>query len=204
MLLTTQIEKFLTKRRGAIHVGAHTGKESHWYAHHRFTPVVYFEPNPEVFDELQNNISRFEGHSAFMLGVHDTLKKATLHIASNDGQSSSLLKFGTHRIHRPDIEFVKDIKIDLVRLDEAIENIENFNFLNIDVQGVELNVIRSLGDKIKTLDYVYTEVNEEEVYQKCSLIKDIDNYLSQFGFVRVITKMTPAHWGDAFYKRYGG
>ena len=43
------------------------------------------------------------------------------------------------------------------------------------------------------------EVNDEEVYKGCCQIGEIDKYLSAYGFKRVVTQMTPGHWGDALY-----
>jgi hypothetical protein len=55
---------------------------------------------------------------------------------------------------------------------------------------------------IRELDYIYLEVNAEEVYKGCALLPDIDSYLKHYGFLRLATVMTKANWGDAFYKRY--
>jgi hypothetical protein len=73
--------------------------------------------------------------------------------------------------------------------------------LNIDVQGVELNVIKSLGDAIDEFDFIYTEVNIAEVYKGCCLLNEIDVYLESKGFTRVTIKMTRNDWGDAFYMK---
>ena len=49
------------------------------------------------------------------------------------------------------------------------------------------------------IDYIYTEVNEEELYEGCALIDEIDEFLTLFNFERVKTHMTKEKWGDAFY-----
>jgi hypothetical protein len=46
---------------------------------------------------------------------------------------------------------------------------------------------------------MYLEVNEKELYKDCGLINDVDNFLSQYNFKRVLTKMTTHGWGDALY-----
>jgi hypothetical protein len=75
-----------------------------------------------------------------------------------------------------------------------------FNFLNLDIQGVELRALKSLGKYLENIDYIYTEVNSDYVYEKCDLIGDIDKYLSTFGFKRVETSwFGDCKWGDAFY-----
>jgi hypothetical protein len=43
-------------------------------------------------------------------------------------------------------------------------------------------------------------VNKAELYRDCCLISEIDEYLSKYGFKRVITRWTPHNWGDALYE----
>jgi len=203
-MLLTSIDRYIKRKRGVIHVGAHDGEERYWYRSHGFKPVVWFEPNKDLFQRLEKNIVGFEGHVAFNVGIHDTLKEGILNISSNDGQSSSLLPLGTHQGYHPNVKYVGTQKVKLMRLDEFFRewSVADFNFLNVDVQGVELNVLRSLGELITRFDYIYTEVNLEELYLGCSLLPNIDDYLCQFDFYRLETVITKANWGDAFYKRY--
>jgi FkbM family methyltransferase len=190
--------------RGVLHVGAHDGAERDWYASQGFSQVLWFEPNPLVFGRLQRNIESYRNNFAFNIGIHDEIKTAQLHIASNE-QSSSILEFGTHSTYRPDIKYIGEQEIRMMRLDNFLflsgRDINDFNFLNIDVQGVELNVIKSLGGLLGKLDYIYTEVNEEELYKGCALIDEIDQYVAQYGFRRKLVYITKHKWGDAFYGR---
>lgn len=50
-----------------------------------------------------------------------------------------------------------------------------------------------------TIDIIYTEVNFEEVYKGCCLVGELDNFLKEWGFTRVLTDDTPKLWGDALY-----
>ena len=52
-----------------------------------------------------------------------------------------------------------------------------------------------------TCDYVYSEVNFEELYEGCGLMADIDSYLSQFGFSRITVAETRSGFGDALYAK---
>jgi FkbM family methyltransferase len=204
-MLFTAFEKYLTTIKGAIHIGGHEGQEREWYKSMGFTKVIWFEPNVDIYRTLVKNIDSYPNNTAYNLGIHDTLKNATLHISSNRGESSSILELGKHKEYHPRVHYVSDMEIELVRMDsimETVEFIEDFNFLNIDVQGVELNVIKSFGDYISKLDYIYCEVNTAELYKGCSLLPEIDEYLLHHGFIRLMTKMTENEWGDAFYKKY--
>lgn len=201
-MLITDLEKHINVRKSAVHVGGHTGEEADWYAKLGFTSVIWFEPNQGLYNQLCQNLIKYENQVAYPFGIHDTLKEAALHESNNLGLSSSILDLGTHKQHHPDVRYLRDLKIKLFRLDDFFKRFgvcDDFNFLNIDVQGVELNVIKSLGERVNQFDYIYTEVNEEHLYKDCCLVGEIDAYLSEFGFVRELTKMTKAHWGDALY-----
>lgn len=203
MILAEQILPFLKNLKGAIHVGANVGEERYWYNEQKFSKVLWFEPNKDLFPKLVEHLGEFPNQIAFNIGIHDYLEEAVLHISNNAGQSSSLLDLGLHSKYHPEVIYIKDQEVVLTRLDYFLEDsgekIEDYNFLNIDVQGTELNVLKSLGDQLGKLDYIYLEVNDLEVYKECACICDIDEYLYIFGFIRIKTHMTKAHWGDAFY-----
>ena len=81
---------------------------------------------------------------------------------------------------------------------------QNVDFVNLDVQGAELKVLKGFGDLLKigsNIKTIYTEVNFEEIYIGAPHINEIDDYLSQFNFKREITLKTQHNWGDAIYIR---
>ena len=114
-----------------------------------------------------------------------------------------MFEFGTHKIHHPQIRYINKIKLKTLRLDTiyADNDISNnfANFLNIDIQGAELLALKGMGDLLDNFDYLYLEVNKEEVYKDCPLVEDIDEYLKKWNFKRVQTSWKWANWGDAFY-----
>lgn len=201
-MLIKDLDQYIKIKKGAVHVGGHTGEEASWYNASGFSRVLWMEPHPELYAQLCENLIKFDNQIAYPFGIHDTLKKAVLHEASNAGLSSSILDLGLHAKYHPSVKYVKDVTIKLFRLDDFFNRFgvtDDFNFLNIDVQGVELNVIKSLGTRVNQFDYIYTEVNEEKLYKGCCLVGEIDSYLSDFGFTRILTSMTKNHWGDALY-----
>ena len=123
---------------------------------------------------------------------------------SNNGQSSSILELGTHKQAHPEIHYVKSYKCKTKKISTIIEenkiDMGNINFLNLDIQGAELKALKGMEDYLDKIDYIYSEVNEKELYIGCGLITEIDEYLSKFGFKRVETQMCGnTGWGDAFY-----
>ena len=78
-------------------------------------------------------------------------------------------------------------------------NINNYDFLNIDIQGAELLALKGFGDLLYNIKYIYTEINKNYLYKDCALVDEIDEYLISYGFDRVETSMTEFEWGDALY-----
>jgi hypothetical protein len=92
----------------------------------------------------------------------------------------------------------------MVRLDEFIENNKElkemeYNFLCLDVQGYELEVLKGAGKTLKQIDYILCEVNKDKVYDKCCHVNEIDDFLSTYGFERILTNWEGIIWGDALY-----
>jgi|688.fasta_scaffold528756_1 hypothetical protein len=78
---------------------------------------------------------------------------------------------------------------------------DKFNFLNLDIQGSELNALRGASIQLKHVDYVYTEVNTELLYENCCTLSEIDSHLADYAFERIAPTMTNQGWGDAFYAK---
>ena len=69
-------------------------------------------------------------------------------------------------------------------IDVTKENdLDEISHIDIDTQGTELDILKS-GEKIieKNLISITTEVSFQEIYEGQCLFKDIDSYLSKFGF----------------------
>ncbi len=186
---------------GVLHVGAHLGEEASDYEKFGWTPVIWVEAQPALVKKLNSKLDTSK-HKVIEAAIWEEggvdLK---LHVASNS-QSTSLLNFGTHAESYPDITFVSEIDVNTKRLDAIIEPDEMPNFINLDIQGVELPAIKSLGKLLLSVDYIYTEVNKKQVYEGCTLVTDLDDYLLVNGFKRATTRWyLKQGWGDALYIR---
>jgi hypothetical protein len=186
---------------GVLHVGAHLGEEALDYEKFGWTPVIWVEAQPTLVQKLNLKLDDSK-HKVIEAAIWEEDGVALkLHVASNS-QSTSLLDFGTHADSYPDITFVSEIDVNTKRLDSIMKPGEVPNFINLDIQGVELSAIKSLGPLLNTIDFIYTEVNNREVYKGCTLVTDLDEYLFINGFKRVTTRWyLKEGWGDALYIR---
>ena len=78
---------------------------------------------------------------------------------------------------------------------------DDVDFLSIDVQGYELEVLKGSKKILNQVNYVISEVNRTEQYKGCALVNELDEYLNGFGFLRMETEWWggDGDWGDAFY-----
>jgi FkbM family methyltransferase len=191
--------------KGIIHVGAHEAEELPDYLQAGIDQVAWIEANPAKWPLLDEKLTAFP---KMMVGkfaaAAETGGTALLNIANN-GQSSSILAFGTHASHYPAIQYEQQVPAQLVAIDDWIKSKgidrESLNFVNLDIQGYEINALAGMREQLRLCDFVYTEVNFEVVYVGCALLSDLDRFLGDFGFVRVAIVDTGAGWGDALYSK---
>jgi len=195
--------KYRIKPKGVLHVGANKGEEFAVYMELGIKKQIWIEANPEIYIHLRETLRGNSDALAFNYAIGDVDSVPTvLHVANNGGQSSSLLQLGTHKQQHPDVHYVKDIPVTMRRIDCLIPEmvIENYDFLNMDIQGYEIFALRGMGDYLKYFKWLYLEINNGQVYEGNGEVGEVDEYVRQFGFRRVETKMI-GNWGDALYVR---
>jgi viroplasmin and RNaseH domain-containing protein len=62
-------------------------------------------------------------------------------------------------------------------------------------------VYKTWSETLKHVDYVYCEVNRDEVYENNAYIEELDEFLSEYEMDRVETDWSGGIWGDALYVR---
>jgi len=192
------IKKYNLKIKGILHIGAHFGQEFKTYKKMNIKNVCFFEPLPKTFEVLKSNV----GDEAILhnTAIGNMVGEVEMNVESaNQGQSSSILEPAIHLRQYPHIRFTDKVKVKITKLDNFIEDCEKYNFINIDVQGYELEAFKGAEEYLNHIDYIMTEVNRDEVYKNCPMVGELDEYLSRFNFERVETTWDGGTWGDAFY-----
>jgi FkbM family methyltransferase len=128
----------------------------------------------------------------------------TFHL-TNNVQSSSILEFGTHAQHHSWVHFVGHTQETTTTLDTFLKekgfDPKAYDFWNFDIQGAELMALKGASQALQYAKALYLEVNTEEVYKGCAQLGEIDAFLEERGFTRVLTDITSHGWGDALYIR---
>jgi FkbM family methyltransferase len=191
--------------KGILHVGAHEAEELPDYCKAGIERVAWVEANPSKWKLLEEKLANYP---TMLIGkfaaAAETGGSVPLNVANN-GQSTSILELGTHASRYPSIRYEQRVSAQLVAVDDWISSVnisrKDLNFINLDIQGYELSALKGMRKQLAFCDFVYTEVNFEEVYVGCALLSDLDLFLGDYGFDRVALVDTGAGWGDALYAK---
>jgi FkbM family methyltransferase len=132
-----------------------------------------FEPNKYL---IKNLSSKFSGHSINEVAISDFNSESDLYINSISSQSSLI----------EDNSFigeeVEKIILNTIRLDKYIveKQIEKINLLKLDVEGYELNSLKSLGEYLnqENIEIIKVEIH----FQKGDNFGSINEILNKNGF----------------------
>lgn len=192
------VQKYQVKIKGLIHVGAHYGQEYEIYQKLGIANLIFFEPLSENFKILKTHIG--ENATLVQKALGNENKQVKMYTESfNNGMSSSILKPQKHLEQYPQIVFDQEEIVEMVRLDDFLSEKANYNFLIIDVQGYELEVLKGSQETLTNISGVLTEVNRDELYENCVRVEQLDDFLNLYDFDRVETNWEGGTWGDAFY-----
>ena len=184
VLKETNIDAFLD-------VGSNKGQFTLAIQSLKFKKNIYaFDPlvsSSISFNFLTKNYKNIE---FYKYAISDLCKIEKINIPNNE-DSSSLLEitnyqknfFGTSN-------FFTYQKINVITLNQWFKNnnIKHFNngFLKIDVQGLEINVLRGGEDLLDKFKYIYIELSFKEFYKSQILGWEIINFLEnkKFKYIR--------------------
>lgn len=198
------LSKYNIRPIGVLHIGANVGQEVSDYYNNGVERTVWIEADPSLISPLIANLQPYNNHLVFNSCLTDTDgEEITLNIANNGGQSSSILQLGTHKTVHPEVHYVDTHTLHSQRLDTLFNryemNIEEYPFVNIDIQGAELLCLKGFGELLHKVKYLYLEINDASLYKNCALYPEVKDYLSKYGFVvkdKVMCGNT--NWGDCF------
>lgn len=203
--LSELISAYNVSPRGIIHVGAHEGQELESYLEHNVPEVIWIEANPVICEKLRMRLMPYENHHSYQFAAHERDNLIVQLNVMENTMSSSILYPKKHLEYYPHVPVTEKVDVVTKTLDTFIreENIrmENYNFLNMDIQGAELLTLKGSKENLKYFDYIYTELNTDYLFEGCCLADEMDEFLHHHGFQRVATRMTSDNWGDALYTR---
>ncbi len=145
--------------------------------------AICIEPLEKNYIKLKANISKNTIASNSAIGNKNGY--VYMNIASNDGQSSSILELGEyHMIGAPNIRYIGKERVKIFKFSKIINTARYKNiFVKIDTQGYELEVLKSINKSNFNKIYAFEiEANLVDTYKNSILIEDLIKYLRGKGY----------------------
>ena len=139
--------------KGVLHIGAWDAWEAKQYAHYCGSNSIFLEANSNSYHRFKNEIEQF-GQKIYNLAAWniDDLDM-DLYCPPHNQDSSSLIE------QRGDVIKTRTITIKTLFQREGL-NFGNYDLLNIDTEGAELQVLDGIGDEIRNFTYIIIEVSD--------------------------------------------
>ena len=185
-----------------VHVGAHVAEERSVYSQLKVNKTLWIEAQPELASKLVRDFEGDPAQDVVCAAVWSSNGASMNFNITSNSESSSLLDLKLHSKLYPEIRQVDSFWTKTATLDYIVFEKYNADFLNLDIQGAELEALKGAGMILTNVKWIYVEVNENELYEGCPLAYEIEDYLKTKGFTNVATRMWLNHgWGDSLYIR---
>ena len=178
------IDFFLQESKGILHIGGHSGQEAEYYSRFSF-PVIWIEGNPNIYPELKAKAEQFGQHAIQALITEVDGAKIPFYLTSNNSESASLfpLQDGNSwtSLYNTDTIYLEGRRLDSIF---SSQDLNQHNFWVIDVQGAELQVIRSAEELMrKCCRYALIEVSSTDFYSGGAKWHEVLSQMRKMGFI---------------------
>ena len=192
------IENLLDKKKIiALDVGAQGGFNSD-----NFFPIKYnFFFDKILVEPIESEAKKFDGCTIISKGLWSKKEKKKLYILDNRLGSSSMYEpdeknFDLHNIKSKDYKNYKvtrviEIDCDTLKNQLFESNIKNLDYLKIDTQGAELEILKGIGDYRPLL--IKIEGHFFSMYKDVPCWHHLVSYLSQLNYVLIDLKGIGSH-----------
>ena len=178
-------EKFEIKKEDiVIDIGAHVGYFTMYAAKKAYQGIIYsIEPYKESFEIFKKNLNLNEltNVKPFHAAISKKTEQITLYIDKDNQIGNSMFKTDTS---------VRSEKVSSFSLEDFIINnkIKKINFLKIDCEGAEFEIILNLKKEImKNVNKMSIEVHENS---NTDSVDKLENFLNENNFKVKISSMT--------------
>lgn len=183
------IKAFIPKDPVIFEAGGHYGVDTarfsnKWPDAH----IISFEPNPNAFEKLLALSIEQVNIFPYQLAVANFNGAGILHVcygtSGNDpifeGASSLLPASEGMKIHYQGPK----VMVDCVILDDwcKVNGVSKIDFMWLDLEGMELQVLKSSPDILKTVSVIYTETNFQEFRIGMTQYAALRSFLEKSGF----------------------
>jgi len=202
------VKGFISEDPVIFEAGGHYGEDTiRFIQKWPFAQVISFEPNPHAFELLTEATKDMSQISSYQLAVSDRNGQAVMHVCYGttgdnpvfEGASSLLEASDWQAIHYKGPKVI----VPCVILDDwcALQGIDHIDFMWLDLEGLELQVLKSSPRILDSVRVIYTETDFLEFRKGMTQYDELKSFLEKSRFKLI------AHWyaegfqGNAIFVR---
>lgn len=169
--------------------------------------IISFEPNPSAYSKLSDAVRGMENVRTVPIALSNYDGEAVLHVCYGttgdnpifEGASSLLEASDYMAIHYQGPQVTVPCRI----LDHWCEenNVQNIDFMWLDMEGMEFQVLQSSPNILKTVKVISCETNFQEFRRGMTQYTQIKNFLEGVGFIELCHSYLEGIQGDALFVR---
>ena len=167
-----------------VDIGANNGQWMSAVRSHGYNgEAICIEPLEKNYIKLKARKS--ENTIALNCAVGNKNGYVYMNIASNDGQSSSILELDDyHNFGAPQVKFIGVEKVKISKLSKILQTVIHKKiFVKIDTQGYEFEILKSINQSDFNNIYAFEiEANLVSTYKKSTYIEDLIKFLRKRGY----------------------
>ncbi len=153
--------------------------------------IYCFEPVPQNADWCRQNIKNRENIFFEQIVISEKNEEIDFFVVKNGNiGASSILKANKNHFYGNTYD-QEALRINSTRAETFIKmnNLPNVDLLWMDVQGAELNVLKSFADELKNIKAIHTEVALSHVYENATLKNELIEFMknNNFDLIKCIT-----------------
>lgn len=199
------ISNFLPEDPVIVEAGAHRGGDTIQMAKLWPKSTIYaFEPVPELYEKLLKRTKKYQNiHCCnYALGNESGFTSINISEGKSDA-SSSILQPKEHLNVHPDVLFKKEINVPMITLDRWAEenSVDKVDFLWLDLQGFEYQVLNASPVILSKVKAIYTEVSFISAYENTLLYPEFKKWLENAGFFEKELDSQNFDMGNALFIR---
>ncbi|MBO4228425.1 FkbM family methyltransferase [Bradyrhizobium neotropicale] len=165
-----------------------------------------FEPDPRAAARFKKNLDLFlDRVKLFEIAISDRNGRIEFHPSNGDGDakewdlSGSIRRPKNHLVEYGWVRFDDPISVETRRLDDwcSQANIKDIDFIWMDVQGAESDVIAGGKQTLSNTRFIYTEYSDQELYEGQKSLQAILDLLPSF---EVVTQYPHGVEGDVLLR----
>jgi FkbM family methyltransferase len=164
--------------------------------------VLLFEPIERPYNTLVNKFGNNNNFKVYNLALSNTKGKAIFYNTRKDNCSSLRMPNAEVLLQRDrnDIAEYTESIVETDLLDNYTKHLDVIDFLKLDTQGSEYEVLQGGLETLAKTKKLKVEVEKDEWYVGQKIAPEVDEYIKSFGFTRYKTNDNKYH-ADYYYTR---